>query len=315
MDSRNATASDATAVVTAGSATKSAATSKRAAASRSEAVPARRTKAPSAPRASKDAVLRAASELARSAAEDVADRRDDVGEHLGATDEGERLVAHRFSCTLRGYRGWVWTVLVARAPRARTATVCEVVLVPGDGALLTPQWLPWSERLRPGDLGPTDVLPFRESDPRLEPGFTASGDNEIDAVAIEELALARARILSENGRDEAAQRWYGAGSGPTERVGQRAGASCDACGFLVPLQGALGQVFGVCANEWSPDDGRVVALAHGCGAHSETDVAQHPTDWPDAAPMIDEMRVDVELRNSAPVLDFTEIRSSTSSLK
>jgi hypothetical protein len=27
--------------------------------------------------------------------------------------------------------------------------------------------------------------------------------------------------------------------------------------------------FGACGNEFSPDDGRVVAVDHGCGAHSE----------------------------------------------
>ncbi len=247
-------------------------------------------------RPSKDSVLAAAEGLARDAAAEVADRPEDVGEHLGATDEGDRLVAHRFTCTLRGYRGWVWTVLVARAPRARTATVCEVVLVPGDGALLTPQWLPWSQRLRPGDLGPADILPFRADDPRLEPGFTSAGDHEVDEVAIEELALARARVLSEDGRDQAAQRWYETSAGSRGVAPGRAGADCEACGFLIPLQGALGQVFGVCANEWSPDDGRVVTLGHSCGAHSETDVVAHPSDWPDPAPIIDELRIDVVSR-------------------
>jgi len=65
--------------------------------------------------------------------------------------------------------------------------------------------------------------------------------------------------------------------------------------FLQPaLQGALGQVFGVCANAWSPDDGKVVSLDHGCGAHSETDVPQHATDWPAPDPLIDELSIDVE---------------------
>src|SRR5687768_18109890 len=50
-------------------------------------------------------------------------------------------------------------------------------------------------------------------------------------------------------------------------------ASCSSCAYLVHLSGALRQVFGVCANEWSPSDGRVVSLDHGCGAHSETDAA------------------------------------------
>ena len=32
----------------------------------------------------------------------------------------------------------------------------------------------------------------------------------------------------------------------------------------------MGQAFGVCANGYSPADGRVVAMTFGCGAHSET---------------------------------------------
>jgi len=241
----------------------------------------------------RDAVLEGAVELARAAAVEAADNASDVGAHEGAVTEGERLVSHRFACELKGYRGWHWTVTLSRVPRGRSATLCEVALLPGDGALVAPEWLPWSERLRPGDVGPGDVLPFRADDPRLEPGYQATGDEEEDAVAIGELALARARILSRDGRDEAAQRWYDGEHGPATSVAIHAAASCASCGFLVPLQGALGQVFGACVNEWSPDDGKVVSLDHGCGAHSETDSPAHPSDWPDPAPLIDESRLEV----------------------
>ncbi|MCB7136937.1 DUF3027 domain-containing protein [Cellulosimicrobium marinum] len=244
-------------------------------------------------RAARDTVLVGAADLARAAAEEVAQSPADVGEHLGTVAEADRLISHRFACTTRGYAGWHWTVTLARVPRGRTATVCEVELLPGDGALLAPAWLPWSERLRPGDVGPGDVLPFRADDPRLEPGYVATGDEEQDAVAIDELALARARVLSPQGRDEAAERWYRGSRGPTARGAVAASAECGSCGFLVPLQGALGQVFGVCANAWSPDDGKVVSLDHGCGAHSETDVDPQPSDWPDTAPLVDELHVEL----------------------
>jgi hypothetical protein len=63
------------------------------------------------------------------------------------------------------------------------------------------------------------------------------------------------------------------------------------CGFLVRLEGSLGRVFGVCANEFAPDDGRVVSLDHGCGAHSE---AATPGAAPGAAsPVIDELGYDL----------------------
>lgn len=242
--------------------------------------------------ATKDAVLGAAVDLAREYAVELAERPSDVGEYLGAVAEGERLVSHRFACAAAGYEGWMWTVTVARVPRGRVATVCEAVLLPGDGAILAPEWLPWSERLRPGDIGPGDVVPFRADDPRLEPGWTPT-DDELDSVAIEELALARVRVLSRDGRDAAATRWYTGSQGPTSAGALAAADACLSCGFLVPLQGALGTVFGVCSNEWSPDDGRVVSLDHGCGAHSETDTEPHASDWPESSAAIDDL--DIEL--------------------
>jgi hypothetical protein len=71
----------------------------------------------------------------------------------------------------------------------------------------------------------------------------------------------------------------------------------------VPIAGALRQVFGVCANEWSPSDGQVVSLDHGCGAHSELDVDRRP-DHVDA-PVLDELgfvevEVEVEVEVARP---------------
>lgn len=243
--------------------------------------------------ATKDAVLGSAVELARGVAVDLAEHAGDVGEYLGAVVESERLVSHRFACAATGYGGWVWTVTVARVPRGRVATVCETVLLPGDGAILAPSWLPWSERLRPGDIGPGDVVPFRADDPRLVPGWKPSGDEELDSVAIDELALARARVLSLDGRDAAATRWYAGSQGPTSPGALAAAEACLSCGFLIPLQGSLGTLFGVCANEWSPDDGRVVSLDHGCGAHSETDSEPHASDWPEPSAALDDMGVEL----------------------
>ncbi|GAA2823499.1 hypothetical protein GCM10020220_010010 [Nonomuraea rubra] len=85
--------------------------------------------------------------------------------------EGDRIVTHYFACLDRAYRGWRWAVTVTRASRAKKVTVSEAVLLPGSGALLAPEWLPWSERLRPGDLGVGDLLPTADDDDRLAPGF------------------------------------------------------------------------------------------------------------------------------------------------
>lgn len=243
------------------------------------------------PRAKTDAVLSGAVELARHAAEEEAESPSHVGEHEGSTVVGDRLVEHRFTATMPGYRGWHWTVTLARVPRGRTATVCEVELLPGPDSILAPEWLPWSERLRPEDIGPGDVVPFNADDPRLEPGFTPTGDEEIDAVAIDELALARVRVVSAFGISDAAQRW-------TEQAAKRGAPGqglredCATCAYLVPLQGSLGRLFGVCVNPWSPFDGKVVSLEYGCGAHPEPGET-HRSDWPDNAPIVDELGIEV----------------------
>lgn len=216
-----------------------------------------------------DAVLAAAVDAARTAAVELGG--DTVGEHLGARAEGERLVRHRFAATLPGYVGWYWAVTLARAPRARTPTVDEVVLLPGTGALLAPSWLPWHERLRPGDLSPGDLLPPDPADPRLVPAYTLSDDPAVESVAFE-LGLGRARVMSRSGRFDAAERWYDADTGPDTAMARHAPARCGTCGFLLPLAGSLQAGFGVCGNEITSTDGRVVSVEYGCGAHSEAEV-------------------------------------------
>lgn len=239
-----------------------------------------------------DPVLAAAVDLARAALEEVAEPGS-VGEHAGFEPLGERLGMHWFACLSRGYGGWRWGVSVARVPRGKVATVCETNLLPGADAVLAPEWLPYAERLAPGDLGAGDVLPYRADDPNLRAGFEATGDEDVDQMAFFELGLGRPRVLSTEGREQAAVRWYAGEPGPTSEVALKATAQCTTCGYFVPMAGALRAVFGICANEWSPSDGRVVSLDHGCGAHSETD-AEQPQASSAGQPIVDEFAVDVE---------------------
>ena len=248
----------------------------------------------------------AAIELARHALEEITDPIT-VGEYLAATLEAERLVTHLFDCTLSGYRGWRWAVTLSRVPRGLTATVCEMALLPGEEALLAPAWVPWAERLEPGDITRSDRLPRKETDERLEPGWEATGE-DADAVALDELDLGRPRVLSAQGVASAAKRWYGGDHGPDAEGVRKAHATCSTCGFFVPMAGALRAIFGVCANEWAADDGSVVSLDHGCGAHSETDLPDQGPEWP-----INPSRVDDHLMVplSTNGLDLREGRSIT----
>ncbi|MDQ1018401.1 DUF3027 domain-containing protein [Streptomyces afghaniensis] len=266
-----------------------------------------------------DRLCAEAVDLARAAAEEAA-APGIVGEHVELVSEGDRVVTHFFECKELGYRGWRWAVTVARASRAKIVTVDEAVLLPGPDAVLAPEWVPWSERLRPGDMGPGDLLPTDAEDLRLEPGWTGEDEpppnsvvsDEMAALAeaedaevtagplavpargsiaavAEELGVRRARVLSRYGLHIAADRWE-EGFGPKTPMAQAAPAACVSCGFLLRIGGSLGQAFGVCANEFSPADGRVVSLSYGCGGHSEAAVMPKPPQ--PAPPVIDETRVD-----------------------
>jgi len=300
-------------------------------------------------------------DLARGAAEEMAGPGE-VGEHLGVTADGDRVVTHRFSCLGPAYRGWCWAVTVARASRAKNVTIDETLLVPGPEAILAPDWVPWKERVLPGDLGVGDLLPAPPDDARLVPAASLEGDDGVsdwgetawampgtepeDLVPVpsaellaegpdddHDLALVdldgtetaetvaavvsagasttgtsaagadaagqdvlgdrppRARVLSAIGRDDTALRWYTSEHGPKSPLANAAPGLCSGCGFFVRLGGPLGRVFGVCANEYAPDDGRVVAVDHGCGAHSEG-VTAATADQP-LRPVIDELGYDL----------------------
>ncbi|MFC9424811.1 DUF3027 domain-containing protein [Streptomyces sp. NPDC056987] len=291
-----------------------------------------------------DRLCAEAVDLARSAAEEAA-APGVVGEHVSAVADGDRVVTHFFECKEPGYRGWRWAVTVARASRAKIVTLDETVLLPGPDSLLAPEWVPWSERLRPGDMGPGDLLPTEAEDLRLEPGYSgedmpppnsavvpevtpqnladlveAEDAAEVAADAVdtadaaggpaapgtdggpgtvpvratiaavaEELGMRRARVLSRYGLHVAADRWDESFGAKTP-MAQAAPAPCVSCGFLLPLAGSLRQAFGVCANEFSPADGRVVSLAYGCGGHSEAAVMPKPLR--PAPPVLDSVGTD-----------------------
>ena len=143
-----------------------------------------------------------------------------MGAHDGFSVDSEHVVTHYFACLNFAYKGWRWAVTLSHVPGTAAATIDDVVLLPGDEAILPPAWVPWSERLQPGDLGVGDVLPTREDDPRLVPGFTGLDETLPDELTDPlnppgwELGLGRERILSDVGRNEAVDRWYAGDFGP-----------------------------------------------------------------------------------------------------
>lgn len=226
-----------------------------------------------------DPQLAAAVEIARQVlAEDVPNNA--IGDHLEVVADADLIATHLFACTNPGYVGWRWAVNVTRVADSDVVTVNETVLLPGNGSLLSPEWLPWDERVAAGDLGVGDVLPTAPDDARLLPGYTGADLDETEdddlAPMLWELGLGRVRVLSVQGREEAADRWAGGDNGPDSPIAKAASDQCSTCGFLIPLDGPLGRAFGLCANEFSPSDGQVVSLDHGCGAHSEAEPEPPP---------------------------------------
>ena len=252
-----------------------------------------------------DQVCAEAIDLARAAVAEIVGP-DQVGEHLEVLAEGERAVTHLFGCEDPAYAGWRWAVTVGRAPRSKLVTVSETVLLPGSFALLAPPWVPWHDRLRPGDLGVGDLLPAPPDDERLVPLVTLEGDEAVidwfydgedagdeqgPAEPAELPAPGRSRVLSAIGRESASERWYTSEHGPRTPLAHAAPAHCVSCGFFVPLSGELGRLFGACANAYAPDDGRVVSADHGCGAHSESVIGQAAARA--ISPVIDEFGYDL----------------------
>lgn len=237
-----------------------------------------------------DDILAEAKDIALTGVEAVAPHNS-IGLVHHLRGEEERLTTHLFECLLPGYRGWFWFATLSRAPRSKVATICEVGLIPGDDALLAPEWVPWEERLRPSDISRDDVLPYKAEDERLEQGFEDTSDDP-DLPIVRELGLGRARVLSQEGRDQAAKRWYDSERGP--KSGRRPRNTCSSCGFLMKMSGDMRTMFGVCANEWATDDGAVVSLDHTCGSHSETDVPKNGTAWPVRPSRINEGALDAE---------------------
>lgn len=139
-----------------------------------------------------DEILAAAKDVALQGVQEIAPAHA-IGLVHHVRAEEERLSTHLFECTLPGYRGWFWFATLSRAPRSRVATICEVGLLPGDNALIAPDWVPWADRVRPEDLEENTAQENAESaetaeaEGSAEPAENKAEENE---SAVEETAEA-----------------------------------------------------------------------------------------------------------------------------
>ena len=124
-----------------------------------------------------DEILAAAKDVALQGVQEIAPAHA-IGLVHHVRAEEERLSTHLFECTLPGYRGWFWFATLSRAPRSRVATICEVGLLPGDDALIAPDWVPWADRVRPEDLQENAVEENADSAESVESAENESAENE-----------------------------------------------------------------------------------------------------------------------------------------
>ncbi|MCH4160586.1 MAG: DUF3027 domain-containing protein [Bifidobacterium sp.] len=295
-------------------------------------------------------------ELAKSVALEVAATAEEVGDFVTALDEENNITDFRFVSHVRGYENWQWSVTLFHDVEFDKWTVNESSLIPAQGALLPPAWIPWKDRLLPEDLSVTDAMGTEADDPRIEPGIdeqelrraeqhaNAESETPSDDITQEEsndtdsqsdssnpdsaeyarnaedfadaaiaFHLTRNHVMTAEGRAETAKRWYAGQHGPKSLSTKTAdGLTCEECGFLIPLQGELGRLFGVCANKWSPDDGKVVSLDHGCGEHSEIEAAEGSQLWVQSEPAYDDLHIDVERHHTIKTVDMDNLSSQSS---
>lgn len=69
-----------------------------------------------------------------------------IGEAIGRTENEDGALNLIFACLLPGYPGWQWNVSVGRV-EGDEPTAMEADLLPTDGSLVAPEWVPWSLRL------------------------------------------------------------------------------------------------------------------------------------------------------------------------
>ncbi|MDR1033995.1 MAG: DUF3027 domain-containing protein [Bifidobacteriaceae bacterium] len=204
----------------------------------------------------------------------------DVGAYI-KTDEIDKYTAViYFESHLKGYKNWIWAVSVSTIGRGYTLS--EVNLLATPDALQPPKWVSWVKRLEAKDLGPSDIVPYIKDDENLQTTAVTLTDEEketLQETVGENIAIERERVLSPVGIEKTAARWYNSSRGPMVTSAKISAKTCSSCGYFIPLQSRLSLMFGVCANQVSADDGRIVSHDHGCGAHSETGIKNSSATW------------------------------------
>ena len=133
----------------------------------------------------KDEVLMGAVDEARAGLAGLA-TPEQIGEHVGVVMDDDRLATHRFVSRLPGYRGWHWYATVARVPRSRHVTVCEVGLSAGEDSLVAPPWVPYAERVSQAERARMQAVAEGRDPNRPAPSDENTESEGSDAAAPEQ---------------------------------------------------------------------------------------------------------------------------------
>ena len=123
-----------------------------------------------------DAALLEAHDLALQALREITSAAS-IGAPAGHRVEPDGVVSLLFANTLLGYPGWFWTVSLARVP-GEEPTVLEAELLPGETALLAPDWVPWAVR-----LAEYQAAQAAQAEAEAAAGVVADADDTDDADA------------------------------------------------------------------------------------------------------------------------------------
>ncbi|MGV8896265.1 MAG: DUF3027 domain-containing protein [Rhodoglobus sp.] len=111
---------------------------------------------------------------------------ENVGAYFDEVDEGDGVVSVRFDSAMPGYPDWKWIVSIAHV-EGLEPSVLEAELMPSEGALLSPDWVPWSDRLAEykaaqaaADGEETDDESDEDSDEDSDDDDSEDGDDESD---------------------------------------------------------------------------------------------------------------------------------------
>ncbi|MFB7845067.1 DUF3027 domain-containing protein [Microbacterium sp. NPDC056052] len=136
-----------------------------------------------------------------------------VGPAAGYLPEVDGVVSLRFENRLGGYPGWYWTVSVAQVGDEEP-TVLEAELMPGDGALLAPEWVPWAERLADYRAHQAELAASAQNDAEASgsdglPGEElVEGTGDLDEDDLDEDELDEDELDDDELDDEAAPRLH-----------------------------------------------------------------------------------------------------------